>query len=65
MSRWSGVLVAMSMLMLGCVDTAEPTGPVPTPPGDEGELTSAVVTEAGVEEPGGPGPTRPRSGAPR
>ena len=59
MTRLSGVLV--SVLMLGCVDTAEPTGPAPTPPGDEGELTSAVVTEAGVEEPTGDARARQRS----
>jgi hypothetical protein len=51
MRRWSGVLIVLSILLPGCVDTAEPTGPVPTPPGDEGgELTSAVTTEAGVAE---------------
>ena len=48
MTRASIVFVALSSLVVACVETDDPTGPAPTPPGDEGELTSAVVTEAGV-----------------
>lgn len=42
MKRAIGVVVVAGILASGCVDTAEPTGPAPNPPGDEGELTSLV-----------------------
>lgn len=65
MSRWSAVLMVFSLLMLGCVDTAKPTGPVPMPPPDEGEFTSAVGTEAGNAGSAEGARTRLRSGASR
>jgi len=57
--------VVLSSLLWGCVDTADPTGPVPTPPGDEGEFTSVVVTGAGVVDPAGGEGSRTRSSASR
>ncbi len=50
MLRWSAALMGCTVLLMACVETSEPTGPPPTPPGDEGELTSAVVTPAGVAD---------------
>ena len=64
MLRARGVLIPVTLLMLGCVDTAEPTGPAPPPPGDEGELTSAVVTDDPHSEADRP-PTAARPGASR
>jgi len=50
MNRAIGVLMVSVVLMLGCVDTDELTGPAPKPPGDEGELTSTVVSGADAAE---------------
>ena len=55
MTRASIVFVVLSSLVVACVETDDPTGPAPTPPGDEGELTSAVATEVGQEAPVGDG----------
>jgi hypothetical protein len=50
--RSSAALLVVSLLVWGgCVDTAEPTGPVPGPPPDDGgELRSppAVSTDDGT-----------------
>jgi hypothetical protein len=42
----SPLLIFPALLVLwgGCVDHAEPTGPVPTPPDDGGEITAPAVT---------------------
>ena len=41
--RMIGFLFVFLIAVAGCVDYAEPTGPVPVPEPDPGELTSAVV----------------------
>lgn len=41
--RMIGFLFVLSMAVAGCVDYAEPTGPVPVPEPDPGELTSVAV----------------------
>lgn len=41
--RMIGFLFVFVMALAGCVDYAEPTGPVPVPEPDPGELTSAAV----------------------
>ncbi|MBM4185398.1 MAG: hypothetical protein FJ207_14470 [Gemmatimonadetes bacterium] len=40
MSRSSLPWMLLVLATLGCVDTAEPTGPVPIPPDDGGEIIS-------------------------
>ena len=41
--RMIGFLFVFLIAVAGCVDYAEPTGPVPVPEPEPGELTSAVV----------------------
>lgn len=67
MPRWSTVLMLFSLvLVLGCVDTAEPTGPAPTPPEDDGgELTPGAVTVAGTAQAAESARASARTGAPR
>jgi len=51
MRKRSSLLIFASLLVLwgGCVDTTEPTGPVPDPPEDGGgELTAAVSNDSGA-----------------
>ena len=62
--RLSALLLLVGLLLPACVDTAEPTGPVPAPEGEEGELTSSVVEDAGAEAVGR-SQSRTRSVAPR
>jgi hypothetical protein len=49
MRKRSNLLIFASLLVFfGCVDTAEPTGPVPTPPEDGGgELAPPTVSDDG------------------
>jgi hypothetical protein len=53
MSRWSQlVLTSLVVAALGCVDTAEPTGPVPTPDPepDPGELAPSIHQGPSMDE---------------
>jgi hypothetical protein len=59
------VLMVVALVILGCVDTSEPTGPAPTPPEDGGELTSAEVMEGDLAGPTEGARTRMRSDASR
>lgn len=45
--RKIGFLFVFLIAVAGCVDYAEPTGPVPVPEPDPGELTSVVVPADG------------------
>lgn len=62
MNRWlsRGTLGSLLVVIAGCVDTAEPTGPMPNPPEDPGELTSVVIDAVGNASEG-----RTPSAAPR
>ena len=56
MNRWLsrrmiGLLFVTFIAVAGCVDYQEPTGPVPQPPPDDGELTSAVLRAGGNASP--------------
>ena len=50
MNRWLSRRIGLFFIAIavaGCVDYQEPTGPVPTPDPQEGELTSVVVRADG------------------
>ena len=48
----SFALTALLVLLVGCVDTAEPTGPVPVPdPEDPGELAPTVLAASAASDP--------------
>jgi hypothetical protein len=57
-----GFVFVFFLAVSGCVDYQEPTGPLPTPPPDEGgELTSSLGLSGGSAS----GTGRPASRAPR
>jgi len=59
--RTIGLLFFLFVGVSACVDTAEPTGPVPTPEPEPGELTSVVRPADGpasaASRPGSRSPT--------
>jgi hypothetical protein len=46
-SRSRRLIGLVVLALAGCLDTAEPTGPVPTPEPDPGELTAGASLSAG------------------